>query len=233
MKAFHSFVLSIPYLFLKKIPYAWVFVIALWAWPPVVSGIFVGIILLGLWFMVMQQKAWEAEIAREYRVLYRDQPHAPVTVQVRNFVLVCVAGALIGWVADGKLGLSSLQWALMLIGVMLLYKDAMLFGAGTVYLVTNKGIAVRYIPGHIDYRLFFGYDEIRNVERIGPVKSLPMAWSVLTPQRKIMENGFLLKPKKLNGFTKTIEEVVLCPADPEGFLKHMPPSISVKEVVTR
>ena len=69
MKAFHSFVLSIPYLFLKKIPYAWVFVIALWAWPPVVSGIFVGIILLGLWFMVMQQKAWEAEIAREYRVL--------------------------------------------------------------------------------------------------------------------------------------------------------------------
>ena len=40
MKAFHSFVLSIPYLFLKKIPYAWVPVVALWAWPPIISGIF-------------------------------------------------------------------------------------------------------------------------------------------------------------------------------------------------
>ena len=60
MKAFHSFVLSIPYLFLKKIPYAWVPVVALWAWPPIISGIFLAIILLGMWFMVLQQRAWEA-----------------------------------------------------------------------------------------------------------------------------------------------------------------------------
>ncbi len=232
MKAFQSFVLSIPYLFLKKIPYAWVFVIALWTWPPVISGIFLGIILLGLWFMVLQQKAWEAEIAREYRVLHRDQPRAPLLFQVRNFVLVCLGSALIGWIAGGRLGLSSIQWTLLFIGVMLLYKDALLFGAGTVYLVTNKGIAIRYIPGHVDYRLFFGYDEIRNIEKIASVKKPPVSWSILTPQRKIT-GGLLLKPKKLDGFSKLIYEAVLCPVDTEGFIKHMPPSIVVREPVSR
>ena len=233
MKAFHSFVLSIPYLFLKKIPYAWVPVVALWAWPPIISGIFLAIILLGMWFMVLQQRAWEAEVAREYRVLHRDQPRAPLVFQIRNFVLVCLASAAIGWIADGKLGLSSLQWTLLLAGLMFLYKDALLFGAGTVYLITNKGIAIRYVPGHIDYRLFFGFNEIHNIEKIESVKTLPLTWSVLTPQRKIVEHGLLLKPRKLDGFSKTIQEVVLCPVDPEGFIKHMPPSISVKEAVSR
>ena len=232
MKAFHSFVLSIPYLFLKKIPYAWVPVVALWTWPPVISGIFLGIILLGLWFMVLQQQAWEAEIAREYRVLHRDQPRAPLSYQIRNFVLVCLASAAIGWIADGKLGLSTLQWTLLCAGIMFLYKDALLFGAGTVYLITNKGIAVRYVPGHIDYRLFFGFNEIHNIEKIGSVKNLPITWSILTPQRKITD-GLLLKPKKLDGFSKTIQEVVLCPADTEGFIQHMPPSLAIKEIASR
>lgn len=226
MQRFYSFVLEIPYLFLKKIPYAWVFVVALWAIHPILSGIFLAIILLGLWLMVVQQRAWEAEIARKYQVLYRDQPRAPFAYQLRNAILVCAGSAAFGWFAGGQFGLSALQVTLLCIGVMFLYKDALLFGAGTVYLVTNKGIAIRYVPGHIDYRLFFGYDEIRSVEKIAPVENIPLSWDVLTPRRKMSSAGLLLKPKNINGFSKTIREVVLCPKDMDEFIKHLPSSLS-------
>jgi hypothetical protein len=226
MQAFEKFVLAIPYLFLKKIPYAWILVVALWSWPPVLSGIFLAIILLGLFLMMMQQRAWESRIKREYRVLYRDQPRAPLGYQVRNLALVFAGSGILGYLFDGRLGFTGLQWFLLLSGVMLLYKDALLLGASTVYLVTNKGIAVRFIPGHIDYRLHFLYDEIRGINRTDAVEKIPLSWSVLSPTRKV-KKGLLLKPRSLDGFSRLIDEALITPTDPEEFKKYFPPSIVV------
>ena len=224
MQTFEKFVLAIPYLFLKKIPYAWILVVALWSWPPVFSGVFLAIILLGLLFMMMQQRAWEAKIGREYRVLYRDQPHASWKYRIRNLALVCAGSGLLGYFFDGRLGFSGLQWFLLLSGMMLLYKDALLLGASTVYLVTNKGIAVRYIPGHIDYRLHFLYDEIRGITCMNSIEKIPLTWSVLSPTRKVTR-GLLLKPRSLDGFSRLIDEVLLTPTDTEEFRKYFPPSV--------
>ncbi len=226
MRIFNAFVLDIPYLFLKKIPYAWVLVVILWTWPPIFSGIFAGIILLGLWFMNMQQRAWEAGIASEYRVLYRDEPRAPVSYQVRNGILVCVGSAIAGWLINGQFGLSAIQWTLLFAGLMFLYRDAILFGAGVVYLVTNKGIAVRFVPGHIDYRLFFRFDEILNIENRISEKIPPISWSKLTP-RRAADRGLLLNPKNIDGFSKQIQEVFISPTNIEKFIEHFPPSVHV------
>jgi len=226
MQTFEKFVLAIPYLFLKKIPYAWIFVVALWGWPPVLSGIFLAIILLGLFLMKVQQRAWESKISREYRVLYRDQPRAPLMYQIRNLALVFAGSGILGYLFDGRLGFSGLQWFLLLSGVMLLYKDALLLGASTVYLVTNKGIAVRYVPGHIDYRLHFFYEEIRGITRTDAVDKIPLSWSVLAPTRKF-EKGLLLKPRSLYGFSRLIDEVLITPTDTEEFRKYFPPSVVV------
>lgn len=224
MQIFEKFVLSIPYLFLKKIPYAWILVVALWTWPPIFSGIFMAIILLGLFFMHWQQRAWEDQIKREFRVQYRDQPRAPLAYQARNLFLVLAGSAVAGWLLDQRLGFSSAQWALLLAGVMILYKDALLLGASTVYFVTNKGIAVRYVPGHIDYRLFFRYGEIRNITRKNAIEKVPVTWSVLSPTRKVTR-GLLLNPRNIDGFSPQIQEVLLTPTDLEEFKKHFPPSV--------
>jgi len=226
MQTFEKFVLAIPYLFLKKIPYAWIFVVAFWQWPPVLSGVFLAIIVLGLFLMMLQQRAWEAGIRREYRVLYRDQPRAPLQYQARNLALVLVGSGLLGYLFHGRLGLSGLQWFLLLSGVMVLYKDALLLGASTVYLVTNKGIAVRFIPGHIDYRLHFFYDEIRGITHKDGIEKIPLAWSVLSPTRKV-DRGLLLRPRSLSGFSRLIDEVLITPTDADEFRKYFPPSVVI------
>ena len=226
MQIFEKFILSIPHLFLKQVPYAWILVVALWNWPPVISGIFLAIIFLGLFLMMMQQRAWESKIKREYRVLYRDQPRAPWNYRIRNLALVCAGSGILGFLFNGRLGFSGLQWFLLLSGVMLLYKDALLLGASTVYLVTNKGIAVRYVPGHIDYRLHFFYDEIRGITFVDSIEKIPLTWSVLSPTRKV-KRGMLLKPRSLDGFTWRIDEALLTPTDTDEFRKYFPPSVVV------
>ena len=48
MKSFlDRFVLGIPRLYIKQFPYAWIFFIALWTWPPNLAFIFLLIILVG------------------------------------------------------------------------------------------------------------------------------------------------------------------------------------------
>src|SRR6185436_8913219 len=155
----------------KKIPYAWIAAVALWAWPPVASGIFLGIILLGLLLMRAQQYFWEVKITREFQKEgkpYRDHPRLPIGLQLRNLALVLAGSAVLGLLFGGRLGLQGWQWFLLAAGLMVLYKDTLLFGASAVYLVTPRGIAVRYIPAHVDYRMFLKYDEIDKIARVDP-----------------------------------------------------------------
>ncbi len=82
---------------------------------------------------------------------------------------------------NGRFGLSGLQWALLLAGIMLLYKDSLLFGAAVTYLITDQGIGIRFVPGHVDYRLFFKFSEIWQVVRTKPPERIPLRWEMLTP----------------------------------------------------
>jgi len=221
MRILEGLLLNIPYLFLKKIPYAWVAVVMFWAWPPVVSGLFLGIILLGLLLMYFQGRAWESKIGREMRVLHRDQPRLPLSLRVRNVALTCAVSAVLAILLDQRLGLSAIQWFLLMAGVMLLYRDALLLGAAAIYLITDKGIAVRFIPGHVDYRPFFRFDEMRELSRVTEVDRVPPDWSLLTPARKAT-SGLLLIPKNSNGFSREFQQVLLAPADLDVFLEHIP-----------
>jgi hypothetical protein len=217
------FVLDIPYLFLKKIPYAWIGVIALWSWPPIVSGIIFAIILIGLIIMRWQAAAWKSLFKREHgktEKFYIDRPHAPLVMQVRNLAILLTLSGLFGWLANGRFGLSGWQLFYLAVGLMLLYKDALLFGASVTYIVTHDGIGIHFIPGHVDYRLFFSFKEISHIERTNNLAHAD--WSIIAPTRTVKE-GVLLTPKNPDGFSRQIQKVFITPKDIEKFLEQMPP----------
>lgn len=231
MRFFENLVLETPYLFLKKIPYAWLFAVIFLTRAPLISGLLVFIIALGLWAMFLQQRFWEAKIRREFQkegAPYRVQPRMPLKMQVRNALSVLAGSALLGWLLDGRLNMTGLQWFLVAAGLMFLYRDALLFGATAVYLVTPRGLGVRYVPGHVDYRLFFRYSEINYVTRIHAGDQLPSNTSVLSPVRGQKE-GILLTAKLMDGFSKEVGQVLLTPDDPEEFLTQIPATLIQEE----
>ncbi len=233
MRMLEQFILDVPYLFLKKIPYAWVGVAAFWTWPPLASGVLMLLVLLGLGMMAGQERAWQNKIRREYHSSpsnpYIDRPHMARKYQLLNLVLVLAASALLGWLLHGRLGLSGPQWALLLAGVMLLYKDSYLFGASTTYMITDQGLGVRYVPGHVDYRLFFRFHEIRRAEFMQTPERIPRRWDILVPKRYPKE-GVLLYAVQPEGFSKQIQsEVFLAPADIEKFMEALNGRVAVTE----
>ena len=227
MRFLENFILDIPYLFLKKIPYAWLAVIFFWIWPPVLlSWILVGIVLLGLIMMVWQRRAWETKLIREHHqksnAVYIDRPKMPVSIQLRNMIILALGSVALAWPFQGRFELNFWQWVFLLIGFMLLYMDHRLLGSTTVYIVTDQGIGIRFAPGHIDYRLFFSYGEIRHVQPVQVPDPRPLRWSVTTPTRN-PKGGVLLTPRNPNGFSRQIEgEVLLTPTDTDEFMKHIP-----------
>jgi|WetSurMetagenome_2_1015567.scaffolds.fasta_scaffold163385_2 hypothetical protein len=233
MKFLERFVLSIPYPFLKNISYAWLGAVLIWNWSPLFSGILMAIVLLGLLMMAWQKQAWEARIIREFHSAETkpilDHPHAARLFQVRNLMLMLVGCAGLGWLLNEQLGIPGVQWFLLSAGFMLLDRDGMLFGAAVLYIVTNQGIGIRYVPGHLDYRLFFKFNEIKKAVRTKVPESLPMRWDVLTPRRNLKE-GVLLFAASRTGFTKLIQgELLLSPTDIEGFLDQLSPHVWVPE----
>jgi hypothetical protein len=224
LRFIENLVLETPYLFLKKIPYAWVAAVALWAWPPVAAGAFLAIILFGLLMMVLQGIFWERKITREHQKSgqpFRDRPRASPGFQLRNLALVLAGSALLGLLLEGRLGLQGWQWFLLSAGLMVLYKDTLVFGAAAVYLVTEDGIGARYVPAHVDYRLFFKYREIKQVKRVKEGDKIPGDTFVLSPTRK-PGDGVLLIPNRSTGFSPRIGHVLLTPTDVETFLAKLP-----------
>jgi len=235
MRFFENFVLDVPYLFLKKIPYAWLAIIFFWIWPPVLfTWILLGIIVLGLLMMDWQRRAWETRLTREHHAgpeqLYIDRPKMPLPIQLRNLALLTLGSGLVAAIFQGQFDLNFWQWFFMLVGFMLLYMDYRLLGATTVYILTDQGIGIRFAPGHIDYRLFFSYDEIWRAQPIQVPEKKPVRWSQITPMRQL-EKGVLLTPRNRDGFSSQINgEMLLAPTDINAFLAHFPPQIVKKEV---
>ena len=227
MKFLENLILDTPYLFLKKIPYAWIAVVALWSWPPVFSSIFIAVIALGLVMMVLQQRFWEAKVVRDHQkdgLPYRNQPRMPLGTRLRNLALVLAGSALLGFLLDGRLRLTGLQWFLLAAGFMFFYRDALIFGASAVYLITPRGIAVRYVPGHVDYRLFFHYNEINYISPIRTGDKLPSHTDVLSPVRGQKE-GVLLAAKRMDGFSSQFGHILLTPTDVAAFLSQVPSTL--------
>ena len=235
MRFLENLVLDIPYLFLKKIPYAWLAVIFFWVWPPVaLSWILIAIVLLGLLMMVWQRRAWEAKLIREHHEGGEgpliDRPKMPLSIQLRNLGLLALGSGLLAWAFQGRFELNFWQWFFLLTGFMLLYMEHRLLGAAVVYILTDQGIGIRFAPGHIDYRLFFSYAEIRAAQRIQVPDPKPIRWSQVTPTPK-PQDGILLTPRNPDGFTKQIDgEVLLAPTDVDTFLKGFPPHLIMKGV---
>jgi hypothetical protein len=236
MRMLEAFILGVPIAFLKKIQYAWLGAVFFWTWPPVFSSILLGIVVAGLLMMAWQQRAWEAGIKREHHSggtkLYIDHPHAARTFQIRNLVLVLVGSGLLGWLLNGQVGISGLQWSILFAGFMLLYKDTVLFGATVTYLITDQGIGIRYVPGQVDYRMFFRFNEIWQVLRTEVPERVPSRWDVLTPQRHPKE-GILLYALRREGFSKQIKsEVLLSPTDMGLFLQTLAGHVAVTETLS-
>lgn len=230
MRAFENFILEIPYLFLKKIPYAWLAVIFFWVWPPVLfSWILIGIVVLGLLMMDWQRRAWETRLIREHHAgpekPFIDRPKMSLNTQLRNLILLALGSGLAAWIFRGQFELGFWQWFFLLAGFMLLYMDHRLLGATTVYILTDQGIGIRFAPGHIDYRLFFSYWEIWRAQCIQVPEKIPVRWSQATPTRRPGE-GILLTPRNRDGFTRQIKsEMLLAPSDLETFLGHFPSNL--------
>jgi hypothetical protein len=225
MKFPESFILGIPYLFLKKIPYAWLAAVIFWSRPPVLSGALLAVVALGLLAMLWQRKAWEAKITREQNRSgagpYIDRPHAPRLYQLRNLALLFLTSGLLAWLLNGRLALSGWQWFFLLTGFMLLYKDTLLLGATVTYILTDQGVGIHFIPGHVDYRLFFKYHEIRQAARKRLPRPHPPHWELITPVR-FPQEGVLLSAKNRNGFSQQLQgELFLAPTDIEVFLEHI------------
>jgi hypothetical protein len=229
MKQFlDNFILGFPALFLKQYPYAWIAVVILWSWPPVLSGTFLSVVVVGILALVWRTEAWISNLRREHaprdETFYVDRLPIPLQRAAQNIALLLTGSALVAWLLQGQIGLSFWQLFLLFVGFALFYMDTRFFGAATIYVVTGSGIAIYFVPGHLDYRIFIRFKEIRQVVRLETVEKIPESWSVFSRLRKV-KRGVLLIPRDRNGFSKRLQEILLTPTDTDEFLKRVPSTL--------
>ena len=231
MNTLERIILGIPYVLLKKMSYLWLLIVFFYTWPPVLSTILFVLLVLSMVLIKDQREIWEASIRRTCKEgnasLYVDRPKAPFSYQIRNLVLVLLAGIGLGYFLDGTVAwVTSPQWFLLAVGFFLLQKDLNLFGAPTVYFVTDDGLWLGYVTLH----LFFKFNEIRQVLRVRDVKKKPERWAELAPVRNI-KDGLLLHPVNPSGFTRLLDEIFLAPTNVNEFLRHIPVNLVHEKII--
>jgi hypothetical protein len=224
MNAFlDRFILGFPVLFLKQYPYAWIPLVVLWPRSPALASLFIGIVLLGLLALRWQSAAWISHMRRQHAgkggKFYVDQPPVPWHTTVRNIVLLTAGSVLVAYLMRGQFGLSFWQILIILVGFTILYQDTRYFGAAVTYIITATGIGIRFVPGHIDYRLFLPFREISRIEKSEYQKD--RGWDFFARSRDTKE-GLLMTPKDPRGFTRRIEKLFIAPQDRERFLAALP-----------
>lgn len=217
------FILGFPVLFLKQYPYAWIAVVALWPRSPDFASLFLAIIVIGILALRWQSAAWISHIRREYAgkdgKFYVDQPAVPWHTAARNTSFLIAGSLLIGYLLRGQFGLSFWQIAVMIVGFTIFYQDTRFFGAAVTYIITAPGIAIRFVPGHIDYRLFLAFREISRIEKSEFQKD--KNWDLFARSRDTKE-GLLLTPKNPSGFTRRVDRLFIAPRDRDRFLAELP-----------
>lgn len=225
----NKFILYFPTLFIKQYPYAWIAGIVLWAWPVNISAVSFLIVAIGMLSLRWREAAWISEIRRQYapknETFYIDR--LPISVQrsVLRIAILLAVSALTAWLIDGPFDLGYWQALIMIVGFLLMYVDTYFFGALTIYVVTGGGIAIYFIPGHTDYRIFIRFNEMGQVVRMDHIEKRPESWSVLSRIRTA-KSGVLLVPRYAKGFTRVLDgEVLLTPTNVDEFLKYIPSTL--------
>jgi len=217
------FILGFPVLFLKQYPYAWIAVVALWQRTPSLAGLFLAVIVIGILSLRWQSAAWISHMRREHAPsggkFHVDQPPIPVQKALRNIAFLLAGSIVIAYLLKDRFGLGFWQVFIMLTGFIIFYQDTKFFGAAVTYIVTSTGIGIRFVPGHIDYRVFFDFKEIDRIEksRFRP----DQGWDLFARTRDDAD-GLLLTPKDPNGFSRRIGKVFIVPQDMERFLEQLP-----------
>ena len=224
MKPFlDRFILSFPVLFLKQYPYAWIALVALWPNSGLVASFFMLVLVTGFLALRWQSAAWISHMRREYAgkngKFYVDEPPVPWQKAARNITILIAWSILGAFVLRGQFGLSFWQILIMLVGFTIFYQDTRFFGAAVTYIITATGIAIRFVPGHIDYRLYLSFKEISRIERC--VYQKDKNWDLFARLRDTKE-GLLMTPKNPNGFTRQVEKLFIAPRDREQFLAQLP-----------
>jgi hypothetical protein len=217
------FILGFPVLFLKQYPYAWIALVGVWPKSPSIAILFILIIVVGVLSLRWQSAAWISHVRREYAgkggKFYVDQPPVPWHKALRNIAVLTAGSALIAYLLRGQFGLSFWQLLIMVVGFTILYQDTRFFGSAVTYIITASGIAIRFVPGHLDYRLFLPYKEISRIEK-GEFKK-DNGWDLFARARDTRD-GLLMTPKSPKGFTKRIDTLFIAPRDRERFLAELP-----------
>jgi hypothetical protein len=223
MKQFlDRFILGFPVLFLKQYPYAWIAVVALWPRSPSVAALFVVIILIGLLSLRWQSAAWISHIRREYAAeggkFYVDQPPVSWGSAARKIALLVVGAGAIAFLLQGQFGLTFWQFFIMAVGFTIFYQDTRFFGAAVTYIITASGIAIRFVPGHIDYRIL-NFKEISRIERAQFQKE--KGWDFFARTHD-SQNGLSMIPRDPNGFSRRINKLFIIPKDIDKFMEQLP-----------
>lgn len=217
------FILAFPVLFLKQYPYAWIAVVALWPRSPSLAALFLMIIVIGLLSMRWQSAAWISHMRRLYAgkdgKFYIDQPPIPWQRTARNIAFLIAGSLVIAFLLKGQFRLTFWQLFIMAVGFTILYRDTQFFGAAATYIITATGIAIRLVPGHLDYRLFLPFKEISRIERGEYHRKID---TDIFARMRDAKDGLLLVPKDPNGFTKRIDKLFIVPNDVEKFMEHLP-----------
>lgn len=224
MKPFlDRFILAFPVLFIKQYPYAWIALVALWPKSGLVASFFILLLVAGFLALRWQSAAWISHMRREYAgkngKFYVDEPPVAWQKAVRNIAILIAWSILGAFVLRGQFGLSFWQILIMLVGFTIFYQDTRFFGAAVTYIITATGIAIRFVPGHIDYRLYLSFKEISRIERC--VYQKDKNWDLFARLRDTKE-GLLMTPKNPNGFTRQVEKLFIAPRDREQFLAQLP-----------
>ncbi len=217
------FILAIPVLFIKQFPYAWIAAVALWAWPPAFSAIFLAVIVVGLLMLRWQSIAWISNMQREHATkggkFHVDQSPFSLKTSAQKVLFLLIGAGVLGWLLNGQFGLSFWKIFVLIAGFTLLYQDTRFFGPPATYAITDQGIGIRFVSGHLDYRLFIPFKEISRVEK--SVYQKDKRWEFFARTQDTQE-GLLLLPKDPNGFTRRIEKLFIVPTDRESFLEQLP-----------
>ncbi len=214
---------------LRKVEYAWFGMVVFFVWSPLISGVLAICLLLSLIVLKAQRHIWEANIRRDCLAKgvepYIDRPTSPLTYRGINLLFLLLAGFVLAYLFGGTIGLSGVQWFLIVVGFSILKLDGKLFGMPTVYIVTEQGIGL----GHGDKKLFVHFDEMAQVVRVQDAAAVPVNWKLFTPTRSVRD-GVLLAPKDRTGFTRFVDWIFLAPTDREQFLKVIPPHLVTDHV---
>jgi hypothetical protein len=187
--------------------------------------VFLVVVIIGMLSLRWQASAWISQIRFEQAPgngkFYVDQPPIPWRMAAQKTGLLIAGSALLAYLLQGRLGLSFWQFFFIISGFPIFYQDTRFFGASVIYILTATGIAIRFVPGHLDYRLFLPFREIRQIERVKHKFQERSDTDIFARTREEAE-GLLLTPRDPRGFSKRVQKLFIVPADVERFVRELP-----------